>query len=226
MPFCPMCGKPVGDGDRFCGSCGSPQRAPAKPANQAAASQAPRHAAPARPGFTGAHHSIPRWLIPAIILAAAVAAVVLILTLTGVVGKSDEELIRERIAAFEEAYTSGDYDGMMDCLDSQMQAATEMSMGLMDGLMGEMTGFDLGVGMSDMFGLVGIMGDFADFVIDGIEIDGDNAVVTLTMNMNMYGETMSDQTALPMVKEKGDWYIGGVTDVVGTDLFDSLSSFY
>ncbi|MBQ4088635.1 MAG: zinc ribbon domain-containing protein [Clostridia bacterium] len=241
MPFCPKCGQPVSDGSRFCGSCGAAQRTPATPARPATPAAparpaapvrpaAPARPAPARPGVTfaapRAPHSPLKWLIPVIAIAAAVAAVVVILMLTGVIGKSDEELIRDRIAAFEEAYTSGDYDGMMECMDSQMQSVTEASMGLMDGLMGWATGVDLGVGMSDMFGLVGIMGDFADFIIDDIEIDGDNAVVTLTMNMNMYGETMSEQTALPMVKEKGDWYIGGVTDVIGTDLFDSLSSFY
>ena len=133
-----------------------------------------------------------------------------------------EQLIRERIEAFEEAYTSGDYDGMLECMDSEMQSITEMSMGLMDGLMGEVAGFDFGVSMTDMFGLVGFMGDFADFTVEDINITGDTAIVTVTLTMNMYGETSSEVTELPMVKEKGDWYIGGVSDMMGGDIFGGL----
>ena len=219
MPFCPMCGKQVETGSAFCGSCGAPQRKPGKPSR-------PEHRTPGAPRHGAA--PLLKWLIPAVLLTAAIVTVIIVVVQGEVpfIGKSDEELIRERIAAFEDAYTSGDYDGMMECLDKQMQSVTEASLGLMDGLMSGMTGFDLGIGMSDMFGIVGIMGDFADFIIDDIQIEGDNAVVTLTMNMNMYGETASQQTALPMVKENGDWFIGGVTDTIGTDLFDSLSSFY
>lgn len=53
---------------------------------------------------------------------------------------------------------------------------------------------------------------------------------------SMYGKTISDTavfcgncsesssevTELPMVKEKGDRYIGGVSDMMGGDIFGSL----
>ena len=226
MPFCSMCGKPVSDTAAFCGDCGAPQRGkrPAPPK---------RPAAPHAPGSFGAPaakagSSLLKWLIP--LLALAAAAVVIVIVASGGkianIGKSDEQLIRERIAAFEEAYTSGDYDGMLECMDSEMQSITEMSMGLMDGLMGEVAGFDLGISMTDMFGLVGFMGDFADFIIEDIVITGDTAMVTLTMNMDMYGESASDTMELPMVKEKGDWYIGGVSDMMGGDMMDLFGSYY
>lgn len=243
MPFCTKCGSSLPSGAAFCSSCGAPQARtappgrPAQPAPGRPAAPMPpvRPAAPippARPAAPAynpyapkaaakAGSSLLRWMIPLIALAAVAAVVVVILNAAGIIGKSDEELIRDRIAEFEEAYTSGDYDGMMDCLASDMRAATDVSMGLMDGLMSDMAGFD--IGMSDMFGLVGLMGDFCDFIIEDIQIQGDSATVTLTMNMNMYGETSSEQMTLPMVKDGGDWYIGGVSGMIGTDL---LNSFY
>lgn len=233
MPFCSMCGKPVSDTAAFCGNCGAPQRG-RKPAPPKAPSPAPRTPGPTPYAPNPAAYAAPvakaggnmlKWLIPLIALGAAAIVVVIVIVSGGDItniGKSDEQLIRERIAAFEEAYTSGDYDGMLECMDSEMQSITEMSMGLMDGLMGEVAGFDLGVSMTDMFGLVGFMGDFADFVIEDIEINGDTAIVTLTMTMNMYGESSSEVTELPMIKEKGDWYIGGVSDMMGGDILGGL----
>jgi len=185
----------------------SRQNAPYQQPRQSA--PAPRRAAPSaqavaqgmKAAKSGA--SFLKWLVPLLLVASlAIAAYILLAP-----PKSDEQLIRERIAAFEKAYTSGDYDGMMDCLDSTMQAATDISMGFMDGLMGEMTGF--GGSMKDMFGLVGLMGDFCDFNIHTINIDGDTATVDLTMVMKMYGtSSQSERMTLPMVKDGRNWYIG------------------
>lgn len=225
-----MCGKPVSDTAAFCGSCGAPQkgRRPAPPRNPAPTPHAPHPGGFAAPAAKAGGNML-KWLIPLIALGAAAIVVVIVIVTGGDItniGKSDEQLIRERIAAFEEAYTSGDYDGMLECMDSEMQSITEMSMGFMDGLMGEVAGFDFGVSMTDMFGLVGFMGDFADFIVEDIVITGDTAIVTVTMEMDMYGQTSSETTELPMVKEKGDWYIGGVSDMLGGEMMDIFGSYY
>lgn len=147
-----------------------------------------------------------KWLIP--LLAVLITVVVVVVVAGGAVPmKSDEELIRERIQAFEDAYNDGDYDALLDCLDSSMRAATNISMNLMDGLKSDMIGFD--IGMSDMFGLAGLMGDMCDIEIKDIRIEGDAAQVDIEMHLNMYGQSSSEAITLPMTKEGRKWLIGG-----------------
>ena len=168
-----------------------------------AAGAAGRAAAKAAKGGASAA----KWIFSLLAVVMMVVVVVVVVNGGGFTPKTDEELIRERIEAFEQAYNDGDYDGILDCLDSGMRAATEISMGLMDNLMGEMIGFD--IGMSDMFGLAGLMGDFCEIEIKNIAISGDTATVDIVMNLNMYGESASEATTLPMVKQGRKWLIGG-----------------
>lgn len=170
---------------------------------RSAAGTAGRAAAKAAKGGASAA----KWIISLLAVVMTVVVVVVVVNGGGFTPKTDEELIRERIEAFEEAYNDGDYDGMLDCLDSGMRAATEISMGLMDNLMSDMIGFD--IGMSDMFGLAGLMGDFCDIEIKNISINGDTATVDIVMKLNMYGESTSEATTLPMVKQGRKWLIGG-----------------
>jgi len=147
--------------------------------------------------------------------------IVVALAFSGNIFKSDETLIRDRIQAYEDACNNGDYEAMLECMDSETQALMEGSMSLMDGLFSEGTGLD--IGMSDMFGLAGAMGDFYDIEIVDIEIDGDYATVTVVMNAEVYDySTSSEEAELPMVKEGSDWYIGGLENAIGDELF-SLS---
>jgi len=159
-----------------------------------------------------------KWLIPLCVVA---LVIVVALAFSGNIFKSDETLIRDRIQAYEDACNNGDYEAMLECMDSETQALMEGSMSLMDGLFSEGTGLD--IGMSDMFGLAGAMGDFYDIEIVDIEIDGDYATVTVVMNAEVYDySTSSEEAELPMVKEGSDWYIGGLENAIGDELF-SLS---
>ena len=121
--------------------------------------------------------------------------------------KSDEDLIRERVEEFEDAYNNTDWDAMLDCMDGATRAMMEMAMSFADGLMSEAAGFDMS--MSDMFAMSGLMleGDFCDMEVTNIQIDGDKANVTVRMTMEMYGYSESEEMVLPMVKEGTDWYI-------------------
>lgn len=162
--------------------------------------------------------SILKWLIP---LIAAALAVALVFVFLPNLFKSDETLIRERIQALEDAYNDGDYEGILECMDSQTQAMMEATMGMMDGLLGEASGLDMGI--SDMFGFASMLGDYCTIEITNIEIDGDYATVDIVMSLNLYGYSQSQETQLPMVKEDGDWYIGGMENFAGSDLSGLLS---
>ena len=129
--------------------------------------------------------------------------------------KSDEDLIRERIEAFEDAYNNGDWEGILDCMDAGTRSMLNLTMGFAEGLMGEAFGMDISV--ADMFALSGIMleGEFCTIEILNIQIDGDYAEVTVVMTMDMYDYSDSEEFVLPLVKEGSDWYITGMDDLFG-----------
>ena len=240
MAFCTNCGKPVDDTIRFCPACGAPQQpAPQQPAPQQPAPQQPvyqqpyQQPAPQQPvyqqpvapnGFpvgeavkkAGGFAKHLKWILP--VAAFVVAAVVSFLIFGTNLFKSDETLIRERIQAYEDACNDGDFEAMLDCMDSETKTLMEGTMGLMDGIFSEGAGMDFG--MSDMFGLAGAMGDFFTVEITNIEIEGEYATVTVIMSADMYGYSEeTEEAALPMVKEGGDWYIGGMENMLGNEMF-------
>ncbi len=207
MAFCIQCGSQLPDSAAFCRTCGARQFQPQQTTPQPNSTM-PSQAASVVKGSK----SFLKWLIP---LIAVVAAVALVFVFFPNLFKSDETLIRERIQALEDAYNDGDYEAILECMDSQTQAMMEATMGLMDGLMGEASGMDIGI--TDLFGFAGAMGDYCTITIQNIHIDGDYATVDVTMSLNMYGYQQSESTTLPMVKEDGDWFIGGLENFAGSD---------
>lgn len=135
---------------------------------------------------------------------------------------TDEDLIRERIDTFCKCYNNGDLDGAVDCLCAKTRntakGALKLAEGLGGALFGELGLPDLGLSMSDLFGLgVGVMGedDLLNIRITNIKITGDTAVVTGVMDMN-YDLDVGDEhvkgptneaVTIKLVKEDGDWYI-------------------
>lgn len=146
------------------------------------------------------------WILAGAALVTVVILVVVILNATNAF-KSDEDLIRERIEALETAYNNTDWDGVMDCMDESTRAMMDMVMGFADGLLSDSIGFD--IAMSDMFAMSGLAldGDYCQIEVLDIQINGDTAMVTVRMSMEMYGYSDAQEAALPMVKEGGDWYI-------------------
>lgn len=150
--------------------------------------------------------SILGWIIAAAALVTVVVLVVVLLDPMNLF-KSDEQLIRERIEAMETAYNDTDWDGVMDCMDESTRAMMDMVMGFADGLLSDSIGFD--IAMSDMFAMSGLVldGEFCQIEVLDIQIDGDTAMVTVRMTMDMYDYSDSQEATLPMIKEGGDWYI-------------------
>ena len=237
MAFCSNCGKPVDDTIRFCPSCGAPQQPVSQQPYQQPAPQQP-YQQPQQPTYQQPAYQQPvapsgypvgaavkkaggfakhlKWILP--VVAFVVAAVVSFLIFGTNLFKSDETLIRERIQAYEDACNDGDMDAMLDCMDSETKALMEGTMDLMDGLFQEGSGMDFG--MSDMFGFAGAMGDFFKVEITNIAIEGNYATVSVIMSADMYGYSEeTEETELPMVKEGGDWYIGGMENMLGSEMF-------
>lgn len=230
MAFCTKCGAPLGENARFCGKCGAPNSMPQQQGFQQSDYQQPINQQPFTQPYTqqaapscvatpakavSSFGKIAKWLIPliSVFVVAAVAAVVFVFMNYGNVFKSDEELIRERIQAYEDACNNGDYEAMLECMDAQTQALMEVTMGFMDGLFTEGTGMDFGI--TDMFGLAGLMGDYCHIEIKNIAIDGEYATVTVVMSTDVYvHEASAEEAELPMVKEDGDWYIGGLDNMI------------
>ena len=121
---------------------------------------------------------------------------------------SDEDLIRDRIETFTEACNDGDIEVLIGCFDKQTRTLYDASMGIAEGLMGELMelgGLQLG-GMMDV-----------DIEIKSIKIDDDEAEVDMVMTAN--GETVSD--VIQMCEEDGDWYIDA-SSIMGEVMKDQL----
>ena len=232
MAFCFKCGTALPDGAVFCNACGVKQAVQApQPTQQPPQSQQPyqpqQYQQPYQPrpsmgnvATTAVKKGVgagSKWIIALLISALAIGSVVIVFFFTdlGNIFKSDEQLIRERIQAYEDACTHGAYEGMLDCMDGATRSLMESSMGILDGIFSEGTGLDFG--MTDLFGFAGLMGDYCNIQITNITIDGDHATVDIIMSMDVYGmEQQSTEAQLPMVKENGDWYIGGIDNMLGS----------
>ncbi len=161
--------------------------------------------------------SVLKWILIAAALLGVVAFLVIQFDLLNIF-KSDEQLIRERVEEFETAYNNTDWEAMLDCMDASTRGMMEMVMGFADGFMSEAIGFD--IGMSDMFAMSGLMldGEFCEMEVVDIQIDGDTARVTVSMTVEAYGYSDTEEMMLPMVKEGNDWYIsikGEMQDLIG-----------
>ena len=235
MAFCFKCGTELPDGAVFCNACGVKQAVQApQPTQQPPQSQQyqqpyqpQQYQQPYQPrpsmgnvATTAVKKGVgagSKWIIALLISALAIGSVVIVFFFTdlGNIFKSDEQLIRERIQAYEDACNNGDYEGMLDCMDGATRSLMESSMGILDGIFSEGTGLDFG--MTDLFGFAGLMGDYCNIQITNITIDGDHATVDIIMSMDVYGmEQQSTEAQLPMVKENGDWYIGGIDNMLGS----------
>ena len=156
--------------------------------------------------------SVLKWILAAALIIGVVAFVVIQFDLIKVF-KSDEDLIRDRVAAFEEAYNNTDWDSMMECMDTATQSMMELTMSFADGLLSEAIGFDFGI--SDMLGLGSLMvtGDFCQMKVVDIQIQGDYAEVTILMSVDLYDMQETETVILPMVKEGNDWFITAVGEL-------------
>ena len=120
--------------------------------------------------------------------------------------KTDEQKIEDRIESFNIACNSGDIQGMFDCFDKYTRQMYSTTIGLTEGIIGGLTGFDLPLG--DLFNLFamdsfGGEGLGLEIEIESIEVNDHTAIVTLT---DACAENLGQDTII-MCKEEDDWFI-------------------
>lgn len=130
--------------------------------------------------------------------------------------KSDEQKITERVEDFSEAISDMDMEDMMECFDKRTRKTYEVTIGLTEGILGGITGFDLPLG--DLIELGGLQygGEYdVNIQIKKIEINGNSATVYVSMNDG----TKTEEDEMIMCKEGNDWYID-YEATTGEPMFD------
>lgn len=138
-----------------------------------------------------------------IILSAIAAIAVLLVALFY---KTDEQKIEDRIEAFNIACSNSDLQGMFDCFDKYTRTMYSTTIGLTEGIIGGLTGFDLPLGdMLNLFAMesAGAEGMGLELEIESIEVNENSAIVTLTAEC---AENIGQETIV-MCKEGDDWFI-------------------
>lgn len=146
---------------------------------------------------------------------------------------SDEELIEKRIDSFITSYNNGDFDGVLESMDSRARNQYESMANLLSGIS---LGFGIGgfsasssVDFSDLFGFsVGSIsgdGDLMSVDVSDIEFTGETtAVVYATMVYSSSLSTSEELIKFIMVKEDNDWFIRDMRDDYGNHSNSNSSS--
>lgn len=133
-------------------------------------------------------------------------------------GKSDEELVRERIDTFVTTYNDGDFDGVLECFDAKTRKTLEATFNVMGGLIGGLTGFSFDLGDFFTLGIAMMDGDVLAIEVSEVSINGEQAVATAQMGYTDIGEESVENVYITLIKEKGDWFIQDMTDDVPADI--------
>lgn len=139
-----------------------------------------------------------------IVILAVVVGIFLGLWHFGIIGKSDEEKIKDRLDQFVASYNNGDFEGILECIEPARRKQYEAATNLMGGIGSSLIGFNFSV--SDLVGLGAmLMPEEArlSFEITRISIlDGGRATVYIC---NADGEGK-----ISMVKYGRDWYLADI----------------
>ncbi|MBE6795891.1 MAG: hypothetical protein E7533_04835 [Ruminococcaceae bacterium] len=131
-------------------------------------------------------------------------AVILILSFSLINHKTDTDKIIERFEIFEEAYSAGDLDGCIECLDAQSRNSFKGIESL-----GPLFGFNTDL-LNGLFAL-GVTTGNEEIEIDIKKIaysDDAHAQVTTELRLKGYSTQNEVETVVfDVVKEENDWYI-------------------
>lgn len=123
--------------------------------------------------------------------------------------KSDESMIEARIDEFTTAYNSGDWDGVMKCLDSKTRNTCESLINLSESIGG--AAFGVNIKLSDLFSIgVGLIPEDEILRISIVEViieNEESATVDANLQFNDSISDTEETVTISMVKENGDWYI-------------------
>lgn len=118
----------------------------------------------------------------------------------GIIGKSDEDKIRERMDKFVTAYNNGDYEGMLECIEPVKRKQYEAAYNMLGSIGSGLLGFDFSV--SDLMGLSAMVmteEEKLSLEITRISVlDGGRALV--------YVRNSNGEETFSMVKDGRDWY--------------------
>ena len=202
MSFCTKCGTKLPENVRFCMNCGAAVSGHADPANtQPTQKQAVQVTVKQR-------QPMGKGLKIALCIMIQLLIVGIVMAMTG---KSDEEMIEDRLSAFAKAYSQGDSEAAMNCFEPKIRNAGKAGSDLANSALSKMLGF--GVDMNGIWSLgVGFFDYEMEIDISEIDIDGDEATVEATMTLKWKdlwsGEQSQDfDTVFEMVKDGKDWYI-------------------
>ena len=131
----------------------------------------------------------------------AVVGILLGLWHFGIIGKSDENKIRERLDTFVTAYNHGDFEGILECIEPVRRKQYEAATNIMGGVGSGLLGFNFSI--SDLMGLGAMLMPEEEKVsleITRISVlDGGKAIV--------YIRDSGSEGELSLIKVGSDWYL-------------------
>lgn len=125
------------------------------------------------------------------------------------IGKSDEELIKERVEKFTDAYNSGNFEEAVESMDAKTRNTAKAVMNIGEGLFGGYTGYN--IQGSDLFTLgVAISGDdeLLKIQLANLSVEGASAMATGVLS---YG-AVQIEADFSFIKEGRDWYIKNIEE--------------
>ncbi len=138
------------------------------------------------------------WLIVLAVIAAIASALFFFFY------ESDEEKIQNRLDSFADACNDMDIQEIFYSFDKQTRMLYDTSIGVTEGLVGGLIGFDLPIGDMLEWGGLEMGGQFSiDIEVLSITIDEDEAAVEASITID--GKTETD--TIYMCQEGSDWYI-------------------
>lgn len=150
-------------------------------------------------------------------LARLVAALLLLALMLSFCGcnwfKSDETLIRDRIAAFVRCYNDGDMSGAIACCSAKTRNALSATIGLLELAGSSFLGTQIKI--TDLFSIsVGAMsnGDLLKIDVDSISVSGKRATANATLHYQDVRSAQSAKLTVALCKEGNDWYIEDMHD--------------
>ena len=182
---------------------------------------APRPAAPRMPSIGvqiggGRKRAGLTWLIVLAALVAIASALFFFFY------ESDEEKIQNRLDSFADACNDMDIQEIFYSFDKQTRMLYDTSIGITEGLVGGLIGFDLPIGDMIEFGGLELGGQFnIDIEVLTITVDDDEAAVEASITID--GKTETD--TIYMCQEGSDWYID-YEATTGESIMGSMNSLY
>ncbi len=157
-------------------------------------------------------------------IAVWVLTLVMVVSLAGC-GASPETKIQRLNDRFCESYNNLDVEGLLDCLEPSMAESVNAMVELSFGVLGALTDIDLDLDAETMYSLLKVCMDLTpDSELEGmgmpelsmelvsLEVNEteDQAVGTVTMTLEVSGQTQVQTGQVQYINLDGDWYFSNM----------------